>query len=136
TLAVMLIDLDGFKPINDLHGHELGDQVLVEIARRLRDCARDSDLPARLGGDEFVLICEAIDSAEHALEVAERILTGLHAPILLGELCLQVGASIGIVLSRGEESGTTLIRQADAVMYAAKAAGRNRVMLAHALNRA
>ncbi|WP_233356566.1 diguanylate cyclase [Pseudomonas mangrovi] len=136
TLAVMLIDLDGFKPINDLHGHELGDQVLIEIARRLRDCARDSDLPARLGGDEFVLICEAIHSAEHALEVAERILTGLHAPILLGELCLQVGASIGIVLSRGEESGTTLIRQADAAMYAAKAAGRNRVMLAHALNRA
>lgn len=132
TLAVMLIDLDGFKPINDLHGHELGDRVLVEIARRLRECARDSDLPARLGGDEFVLVCEAIDSAEHALEVAERILTGLHAPILLGELCLQVGASIGIVLSRGDESGTALIRQADAAMYAAKAAGRNRVMLAQA----
>jgi len=132
TLAVMLIDLDGFKPINDLHGHELGDRVLVEIARRLRECARESDLPARLGGDEFVLVCEAIDSAAHALEVAERILTALHAPILLGELCLQVGASIGIVLSRGEDSGTSLIRQADAAMYAAKAAGRNRVQLAHA----
>lgn len=129
-IAVLLIDLDGFKPINDLHGHALGDEVLVEIARRLQDVARESDLPARLGGDEFVLICEAISSPEHAVEVAERILTSLHAPILLHGLCLQVGASIGIVLSRGEDSGTSLIRRADEAMYGAKAAGRNRVQLA------
>jgi diguanylate cyclase (GGDEF)-like protein len=128
-LAVMLIDLDGFKPINDQHGHALGDQVLAEIARRLQKCARETDLPARLGGDEFVLVCETVSSPVHAEQVALRILEQIGQPIELDALTVQVGASIGIALSRGENSGTLLIRRADAAMYAAKAAGRNRVQL-------
>ena len=76
-LAVLLIDLDGFKPINDQHGHALGDQVLAEVALRLQTCARESDLVARLGGDEFVLVCEALPAADHARQVAERILEQL-----------------------------------------------------------
>jgi diguanylate cyclase (GGDEF)-like protein len=125
----MLIDLDGFKPINDQHGHALGDQVLAEIARRLQRCARETDLPARLGGDEFVLVCETVSSPVHAEQVALRILEQIGQPIELDALTVQVGASIGIALSRGENSGTLLIRRADAAMYAAKAAGRNRVQL-------
>lgn len=128
-LAVMLIDLDGFKPINDQHGHALGDQVLAAIAKRLQHCARETDLPARLGGDEFVLVCETISSPEHAEQVAQRILEQISQPIELDQLTVEVGASIGIALSRGEDSGTQLIRRADAAMYAAKAGGRNRVQL-------
>lgn len=128
-LAVMLIDLDGFKPINDQHGHGLGDLVLAEIAQRLLQHARETDLPARLGGDEFVLIGETIQSAEHAVQLAGRLLARIAEPIELEGLSLSVGASIGIALSHGEEDGTTLIRRADAAMYAAKAGGRNRVYL-------
>ena len=128
-LAVMLIDLDGFKPINDQHGHGLGDLVLAEIAQRLLQHARETDLPARLGGDEFVVIGETIQSAEHAVQVAERLLARIAEPIELEGLSVSVGASIGIALSHGEEDGTTLIRRADAAMYAAKAGGRNRVYL-------
>ena len=128
-LAVMMIDLDSFKPINDQHGHAHGDQVLIEVAARLQDCARECDLPARLGGDEFVLVCENITSSTHAVEVAERLLASIHRPIEHAGLRLQVGASIGIALSRGEQSGTQLIREADAAMYEAKLAGRNRIRL-------
>lgn len=128
-LAVMLIDLDGFKPINDQHGHGFGDLVLAEIAQRLLQHARETDLPARLGGDEFVVIGETVQSAEHAVQVAERLLARIAEPIELEGLTVRVGASIGIALSHGEDDGTTLIRQADAAMYAAKAGGRNRVYL-------
>lgn len=129
-IAVMLIDLDGFKPINDQHGHGFGDQVLAEIARRLRQYIRDADLPARLGGDEFVVICENVQSAEDAQDLAKRLLEGLDTPMYLEDRAVRVGASIGIALSRGTDDATTLIRQADAAMYRAKAEGRNRVQLA------
>lgn len=129
-LAVMLIDLDGFKPINDQHGHEFGDRVLAEVAQRLRQYLRDADLPARLGGDEFVVICENVQSAEHARDLAKRLLEGLDTPMYLEDRSVRVGASIGIVLSHGSDDATTLIRQADAAMYRAKAEGRNRVQLA------
>lgn len=129
-LAVMLIDLDGFKPINDQHGHEFGDRVLAEVAQRLRQYLRDADLPARLGGDEFVVICENVQSAEHARDLAKRLLEGLDTPMYLEDRTVRVGASIGIVLSHGSDDATTLIRRADAAMYRAKAEGRNRVQLA------
>jgi diguanylate cyclase (GGDEF)-like protein len=129
-IAVMLIDLDGFKPINDQHGHGFGDQVLAEIARRLRQYIRDADLPARLGGDEFVVICENVQSAEDAQDLAKRLLEGLDTPIYLEDRAVRVGASIGIALSRGTDDATTLIRLADVAMYRAKAEGRNRVQLA------
>jgi len=129
-LAVMLIDLDGFKPINDQHGHGYGDLVLAEVAQRLRQYVRDTDLPARLGGDEFVVICENVQSAEDAQDLARRLLEGLDTPMYMEDRAVRVGASIGIALSRGNEDATTLIRLADAAMYRAKAEGRNRVRLA------
>lgn len=129
-LAVMLIDLDGFKPINDQHGHGYGDLVLAEVAQRLRQYVRDTDLPARLGGDEFVVICESVQSAEDAHDLAKRLLEGLDTPMYLEDRAVRVGASIGIALSRGADNATMLIRLADAAMYRAKAEGRNRVQLA------
>ena len=129
-LAVMLIDLDGFKPINDRHGHGFGDQVLTEIAQRLRQYIRDGDLPARLGGDEFVVVCENVQSADDAQYLARRLLEGLDTPMHLEDRSVRVGASIGIALSQGDDDATRLIRSADAAMYRAKAEGRNRVQLA------
>ncbi len=129
-LAVMLIDLDGFKPINDRHGHGYGDLVLAEIAQRLRQYIREGDLPARLGGDEFVVVCENVQSAEDAQDLARRLLEGLDTPMHLEDRSVRVGASIGIALSQGDDDATSLIRSADAAMYRAKAEGRNRVRLA------
>lgn len=129
-LALLLIDLDGFKPINDCHGHALGDEVLVEVARRLHGCARNSDLAARLGGDEFVLVCEPLANAEQARQVAERLLAQLTQPIVTSQDQVTVGASVGIAFGRGDDTPTTLIRRADMAMYRAKAEGRNRVQFA------
>ena len=129
-LAVMLIDLDGFKPINDQHGHGFGDKVLGEIAGRLRQYIRDADLPARLGGDEFVVICENVQSAEDAQDMAKRLLEGLDTPMYLEDRAVRGGASIGIALTRGDDDATTMLRLADAAMYRAKADGRNRLQLA------
>lgn len=128
-LAVMLIDLDGFKPINDCHGHAFGDLVLVEVAQRIGLYLRDSDLPARLGGDEFVVICEDVRSADAAEQLAKRLLEGLDTPMHMEGRPVRVGASIGVTLSHSGDDSTTLIRRADAAMYRAKAAGRNRVCL-------
>lgn len=128
-LAVMLIDLDGFKPINDLYGHGFGDLVLAEVAQRLNLQMRESDLAARLGGDEFVMVCESVQSAEAVQQLAERLLDRLNQPMTLEGHTVHVAASIGIALSQEEDDTTTLIRRADAAMYQAKAAGRNRTQL-------
>lgn len=128
-LAVMLIDLDGFKPINDQHGHAFGDLVLAQVAQRLRQYLREMDLPARLGGDEFVAICERLQSAEDAWQLAKRLLEGLDTPMHIEGRTVRVGASIGIALSHGRDDATSLIRSADAAMYQAKAEGRNRIRL-------
>ena len=104
--------------------------LLTEIAQRLRQYIRDGDLPARLGGDEFVVVCENVQSAEDAHDLAKRLLEGLDTPMYLEDRAVRVGASIGIALTRGGDDATTLIRLADAAMYRAKAAGRNRVQLA------
>jgi len=124
-LAVLLLDLDGFKPVNDCHGHEAGDQLLIEVARRLQASARTTDLVARLGGDEFVLICESIGSPQQAQALAGRILDALSQPFRLGDQHIRIGASIGISFGMGCRSGNDLLREADQAMYQAKAAGRN-----------
>jgi diguanylate cyclase (GGDEF)-like protein len=129
-LAVMLIDLDGFKPINDRYGHAFGDRVLAQVAERLRYALRETDLPARLGGDEFVLVCETVLSPELATQLAQRVLEVLGEPMPVEDQAISLGASIGIALSLGREDATELIRRADAAMYRAKAAGRNRIELA------
>ncbi|WP_455231572.1 putative bifunctional diguanylate cyclase/phosphodiesterase [Geopseudomonas aromaticivorans] len=125
-LAVMLIDLDGFKPINDTLGHAVGDKVLVEVAQRMGAQIRPGDTLARLGGDEFVVLLPDLAHGEDVLLVAERLIRSISRPYRLNELELHVTASIGITLSDGEiEQPMKLIQQADLAMYQAKQHGRN-----------
>lgn len=129
-LALVLIDLDSFKAINDELGHDTGDQVLEEVAARLKDCARETDLVARLGGDEFILISEGIIDQEDALRLGERLLDALSLPITLSNGSVSVGASIGISLTNGVQPDIeTLMRHADQAMYQRKRSGRNGVVL-------
>jgi diguanylate cyclase (GGDEF)-like protein len=130
-VAVLYIDLDAFKPVNDRYGHAAGDAVLVAVADRLRDATRNSDLLARLGGDEFAVLLEVRDHVE-VRNVADRILASLERPIELEGHSLLVGASIGIADTRigaDEDLPVTaaeLLRAADAAMYTAKQSGGNR----------
>ncbi len=123
--AVFLLDLDGFKPVNDTHGHEAGDVVLREVGARLRHTSRPPDTVARLGGDEFALVLPDTDRAG-AVRMAQRIIAALRVPIALGERTVRVGASLGIALA--PEHGTearTLLRAADQAMYRAKRGGHD-----------
>ncbi|MCB4360601.1 sensor domain-containing diguanylate cyclase [Quatrionicoccus australiensis] len=131
SMAVLFLDLDGFKTVNDNHGHQVGDLLLIEIARRLSDSVRTADTVGRLGGDEFLII---LSPADNPLEAAERVAeTCLHAlaqPIIIGDLALTVTTSIGIVICEKQQAesvtASQLMSQADVAMYRAKAAGRNR----------
>ncbi len=124
--AVLFVDLDDFKRINDDYGHAAGDSVLVEIGERLRNAVRPGDTIARLGGDEFVVVCEEI-SEESARAVALRLQDAFRAPIEIGASSHQLSASIGIALGHGDPD--VLIGNADAAVYKAKAAGRGGVKL-------
>jgi len=122
--AVLFIDLDGFKVVNDSLGHARGDQLLVEVAERLRHCVRPGDTLARHGGDEFTLLLEQVAQPEQAVAVAHRILDGLRKPLLLSDRELFASASIGIALGHGEYANADeVLRDADTAMYQAKAAG-------------
>lgn len=139
--AVLFLDLDNFKPLNDKHGHKVGDLFLVEVARRLVRCVREVDTVARFGGDEFVVILSELDekqstSAQEARIVAEKISVALKAPYLLNpdpEETAQtithqdVGASIGIALFNDDVSAENVLKWADKAMYRAKESGRNQV---------
>ncbi len=140
--ALMFLDLDNFKLINDLHGHDVGDLLLMEVAKRLTACVREVDTVARLGGDEFVVLLSKLDeqelaSTQHARVVAEKIRAALAEPYLLTSLPaghlvvpgeLHCTASIGVVLlGKHEASQTEVMKWADTAMYQAKDAGRNRV---------
>lgn len=127
-LAVMFIDLDGFKPINDSMGHGAGDLILVEVARRMNQQVRPGDTVARLGGDEFIAILPDLAREEDALLVAERIMESIARPYTVGGVDLHITASIGITLNDGSiEQPMQLIQQADLAMYKAKQQGRNNV---------
>jgi diguanylate cyclase (GGDEF)-like protein len=129
-VALMFLDLDNFKPINDLHGHAAGDVVLQQAARRISDCLRSTDTVARIGGDEFVVLLTEVDQASAALAVAEKIRESLARPFEVQGLCHEVSCSIGIALYPEHGPGALeLSRHADAAMYQAKARGRNQVML-------
>ncbi|MFG1606675.1 putative bifunctional diguanylate cyclase/phosphodiesterase [Actinoplanes sp. NPDC049265] len=122
--AVLLIDVDDFKMVNDTMGHALGDQLLYEVAQRLRHGSRaETDLPARLGGDEFAVLLSA-DDAEYAEQAAARILDLLSAPFAVGEHQLLAQASIGVALAGAGDSADEVLRNADIAMYAAKDAGK------------
>ena len=125
--AVMLIDLDRFKPVNDTFGHDAGDAVLIAAADAMRAVIRGGDLAGRLGGDEFAVLVQGLPSREAAGVVAARLLEALRMPVVFGEHVLMVEASIGVVVRDDPDaSGETLLQQADTALYAAKRAGRGR----------
>lgn len=124
--ALMFIDFDNFKQVNDAHGHGTGDAVLVEMARRLQGAIRPGDTIARLGGDEFVAVCEGIDQ-EALLAVGSRLLDAIHDPLAAGGAEHRLSASIGIAF--GDVEPDALLEHADAATYRAKAAGGGRIEL-------
>jgi diguanylate cyclase (GGDEF)-like protein/PAS domain S-box-containing protein len=129
TVDVLLLDLDDFKEVNDILGHQAGDEMLIEVARRLRGCVPGADVVARLGGDEFVVLLTAYPDAE---AIAACIVQCLHVPITVQGTLLRPSLSLGLA-SLGQENvgASELLRQADIAMYAAKAAGKNRFLKFH-----
>jgi diguanylate cyclase (GGDEF)-like protein len=124
--AVMFLDLDGFKAVNDGFGHDAGDEVLKEVAARLRSALRETDTVARAGGDEFVLVLTDLQSPEGAAQIAGKILQLIAQPIRHKGSLVTVGASIGIsVFPRDADEADELIKLADEAMYSVKKAGKN-----------
>ncbi|KUL35315.1 GGDEF domain-containing protein [Actinoplanes awajinensis] len=126
AVAVLLLDLDGFKPVNDTYGHDAGDRVLVEVARRLRGAAGPDDMVARLGGDEFAVL-----TGDDPGPVAERVLATFRTPFDVGPGQARIGASVGVAAGQPGGRGVgQLVRDADLAMYEAKRSGRNKVVSA------
>jgi diguanylate cyclase (GGDEF)-like protein len=123
---VLFIDLDRFKSVNDSLGHDVGDKLLVEVARRIQSVVRPTDVAARLGGDEYAVLCEDLTAIE-GLEVADRISYAIGAPIAVEGGEVLVTASIGVAFNVSSVTAQALIERADAAMYRAKERGRNRV---------
>ena len=128
TVVVVFLDIDHYKRINDSLGHELGDEVLCEVARRLTASVREADTVIRFGGDEFVVLCEDVGDAAATLAFVERIRAGLHGPVNTGGRLVPVSFSIGVATGAGaERTAAELVADADAAMYRAKELGRGRV---------
>lgn len=128
-VAVMFVDLDHFKSINDSFGHEVGDQLLTEIAKRLRDGLREDDTVARIGGDEFLIVTGDLDEPDSAVQTTARLIDALRHPVHIDGQALIVTTSIGISIYPDDgEDTATLIKNADLAMYRAKKAGRNSFM--------
>lgn len=126
VLALLFIDLDRFKEVNDTLGHDVGDQLLVEAAQRINACVRDSDTVARIGGDEFTVILPQLDDINRVEQVAERIIETLATPFQLGDESVYISASLGITLYPNDaENVEGLLKNADQAMYVAKSNGRN-----------
>ena len=126
TFALIYVDLDHFKRINDTHGHDVGDAVLVAVSGRLKSAVREYDTVARLGGDEFAILLDTLDDEAEAETVARRVLSSLAPPVRVAEQELAVTASMGIsVFPAGGDAADALLRSADRAMYRAKRAGRN-----------
>ncbi|MEO6143896.1 MAG: diguanylate cyclase, partial [Dermatophilaceae bacterium] len=127
-VALMFLDLDGFKLVNDGLGHLAGDELLVQVARRLSRTVRADDTVARFGGDEFVLVCE-VGTIEAATQLGNRLLKAFERPFALGRRDVTVTASIGLVMAGRDATPEGLLQDADTAMYRAKAKGRSRIEL-------
>jgi diguanylate cyclase (GGDEF)-like protein/PAS domain S-box-containing protein len=127
-VAVVFIDLDGFKAINDIHGHDVGDQLLITVAQRMRLVLRDGDTLSRQGGDEFVAVLVDLPNAATCTPLLQRLLDAASAPVSIGARVVQVSASMGVTFfpQQHEIDGDQLLRQADQAMYQAKQSGKNR----------
>jgi diguanylate cyclase (GGDEF)-like protein/PAS domain S-box-containing protein len=129
-LALMFIDLDKFKPVNDTYGHGVGDLLLKEVALRIQDCLRESDTAARIGGDEFVVLLPSIDTQQDASIVGQKILQSLNQPFELAGHNLEISGSIGVaVYPQHGKDEKLLVKNADIAMYYAKKNGRNNVKM-------
>jgi diguanylate cyclase (GGDEF)-like protein/PAS domain S-box-containing protein len=128
-IAVIFVDLDNFKRINDTHGHAIGDRVLHKSAQRLVKATRSGDTVARLGGDEFAVLLENLATNDPVLEIAARIVESLQEPLDQPVADMRVAASVGIAFSRPEDGVEELMRNADVAMYAAKSAGKGRYVV-------
>lgn len=129
VLAALFIDLDGFKPVNDVHGHAAGDALLVAVAERLNAAMRRNDVVSRFGGDEFLVLCSELAEERDAMVIADRIQQLLAQPFDIGGQQVTIGSSIGVAVYDDEETGgpAALIHNADLAMYKAKQGGRGRV---------
>lgn len=129
-LGLLFLDLDGFKQINDTHGHAAGDAVLQQFAHRLAACVRETDTVARLAGDEFIILLEDLDDPESARAVADKVIAKMERPCVIDGASIALSTSIGITIYRGEPAtNDALLKRADQALYEAKQAGRNQYCL-------
>ena len=132
-LAVYLIDVDQFKQVNDTYGHDTGDELLIEVTRRLRSNVRICDTVARLGGDEFVVLAEGLHSVDEANELGNKLLTLFDAPITLSETEVRIGLTVGYALAPlDSREVTAILKLADAAMYEGKQGGKRCLRQYHA----
>ncbi len=125
-LALVMIDLDGFKAVNDRLGHAVGDKLLIEVARRLKQCLRQRDLVARLGGDEFVVLADGLKEEHQARVVCQKLIDAFTDPVIVGNEPCRIGLTIGFCVAPIDgRDGVELLQRADAAMYEGKRAGRN-----------
>ena len=137
NLGVLYLDLDGFKQVNDNYGHDVGDDLLIELARRMKATLREEDTIARMGGDEFVAVIEDVHSTQACLELANRILLACAEPVQVRDFQLQVSASLGMTMfPQDDADAEQLLRHADQAMYEAKQAGKNRCQIFDAVRHA
>jgi diguanylate cyclase (GGDEF)-like protein len=127
-VGVYLMDMDGFKPVNDTHGHEAGDELLKQVGQRLKEAVRNGDLVARMGGDEFVVVASQLRGEAEAEQVGQKLLACCDAPFVLSHAQVRVGLTVGYAVAPQDgRDGDALLRRADAAMYGGKHAGKGRV---------
>jgi diguanylate cyclase (GGDEF)-like protein/PAS domain S-box-containing protein len=127
-LAVLFIDLDGFKQVNDTYGHDVGDDLLVQVSQRMQFCLRETDTLARIGGDEFTVLLDPVEHLSEAMQVAERIISVIQPVFKLEHHEVHVNASIGVVLEEQGISSDEIVHRADVAMYQAKRSGKGKVV--------
>ncbi len=127
SLALLFLDLDGFKTINDTYGHHVGDSVLQITAHRLQEVIRQGDLAGRLGGDEFLVVAEPISSFDEAIDLSQRIIDRLSEPVTVDDVTVGVAVSVGVAIGRDDLTPDELLRDADLAVYRAKELGRGRI---------